>query len=325
MTDLQTNKINFFPYKNSVKFLILIVYFVILWLILPVSIAIFFAYFLYPIINFCHKRLRIPYILSAIFISVFIFISVYTFFYITVQSIISIYPEVKDQVQNLDILNSGDNILLETIFNKSLSYIDSAILGLANVLQDIMGYVIELFIFVVSFFFSLFESRKNRYWFFIYVPKQYRDEWKQYFIKATSLFGYFLYVEFQLFIITFFLLSIGLALLQFEHPINKSFLISLADALPFFGIGLFLIPIAIYFFAIGESFLCFALFILYIFIQITRQIAESLLWASTFHLRTVHTFFISAASILIFGVYGILLSPFLLLIAVKLKQKSIYE
>ena len=322
---MQTKKLNGFPYKNTVKFLILIVYFVILWLILPVSLAIFFAYFLYPIINFCHKRLKLPYILSASFISVFIFITVYTFFYITIQSIVSIYPEMKDQVQNLDILNSGDNILLETIFNKSLSYIDSAILGLATVLQDIMGYFIELFIFVVSFFFSLFESMKNRYWFFIYVPKPYRDEWKQYFIKGTSLFGYFLYVEFQLFIITFFLLSIGLALLQFEHPINKSFLISLADALPFFGIGLFLLPIAIYFFAIGEKIISFALIILYIFIQITRQIAESLLWASTFHLRTVHTFLISAASILLFGVYGILLSPFLFLIAVKLKQKSIYE
>lgn len=316
---------NTFPFKNNLKYLVLIVYFILLWLILPVSLAIFFAYFLYPVINFCHKRLKIPYILSAILISLLIFMATYSFFYITVQSIISIYPELKVQVQNLDILNSGNHIMLETIFNKSLSYIDTAIMGLANILQDILSYIIELFIFLVAFFFSLFESKKNRLWFFIYVPKQYREEWKNYFKKATSLFGYFIYVEFQLFVITFILLSCGLALLQFENPINKSFLISLADALPFFGIGLFLIPIAIYFFSIGEKYLCFALIVLYIFIQITRQLAESLLWASTFHLRTVHTFFISAASILLFGFYGILLSPFLLLIAVKYKQKSIYE
>ncbi|WP_179965983.1 AI-2E family transporter [Lysinibacillus antri] len=322
---MKTNKMNNFPYKSTIKFLILIVYFILLWLILPVSIAIFAAYFLYPVINFCHKRLKLPYVICAILISILIFITSYSFIYITIQSIISIYPEVKLQVQNLNILNTGNHILLETIFNKSLSYIDTAIMGLANILQDILGYVIELFIFIVAFYFSLFESKRNRYWFFVYVPKQYREEWKHYFIKGTSLFGYFLYVEFQLFIITFFLLSCGLALLGFEHPVNKSFLISLADALPFFGIGLFLIPIAIYFFAIGEKFLCSAIIILYIFIQLTRQIAESILWASTFHLRTVHTFFISAASILLFGVYGILLSPFLFLIAVKIKQKSIYE
>ncbi|HWK24219.1 MAG TPA: AI-2E family transporter [Ureibacillus sp.] len=317
-------KNNGFPYKKNIKYLILLVYFVILWLILPVSLAIFSAYFLYPVVNFFHKYLRIPYILSAILISVLIFLSTYVFFFMTVHSVISIYPEVKVQVQNLDILNSGDHILLETIFNKSLSYIDGAIMGIANVLQDILSYIIELFIFIVAFFFSIFESKNNRHWFFIYVPKQYRDEWKGYFSKATELFGYFLFVEFQLFIITFFLLSAGLALMQFDHPVNKSFLISFADALPFFGIGLFLIPLSIYFFVIGEKFLCLSLIILYIFILITRQIAESLLWASTFHLRTVHTFFISAASILVFGFYGIIISPFLLLIAVKIKQKSIY-
>lgn len=321
---MQQNKFNVFTNKGNLKYLVLVLYFVLLWLILPVSLAIFCAYFLYPVIHLCHKHLKLPYILSAFLISAAIFFSVYMFFYISVQSVISIYPEVKIQVQNIDILNSGNHLVLETIFNKSLSYIDGAIIGMANVLQDLLSYIIELFIFIVAFFFSIFESRKDRYWFFIYVPKQYREEWKGYFTKATSLFGYFIYVEFQLFIITFFLLSVGLALLQFEHPINKSFLISLADALPFFGIGLFLIPVAIYFFALGEKFLCVALIILYIFIQLTRQIAESLLWASTFHLRTVHTFFISAASILLFGFYGILLSPFLLLIAVKIKQKSIY-
>ena len=312
------------PYKTTLKFSLLLAYFILLWLILPVSLAIFCAYFLYPVVQFCHKRLKIPYVLSAILISLLIFIATYSFFYITLQSVISIYPEIKVQVQTLDILNSRENIILENIFNKSLSYIDNAVMGLANVLQDILGYFIELFIFIVAFFFSLFESKRDRFWFFIYVPKPYREEWKGYFSKATGLFGYFIYVEFQLFVITFLLLSFGLALLQFEHPINKAFLISLADALPFFGIGLFLIPLAIYFFIIGEKFICLALVILYIFIQLTRQIAESYLWASTFHLRTVHSFFISAASILLFGFYGILLSPFLLLIAVKIKQKSIF-
>lgn len=322
---MKTNKINVLSYKSSFKYLVLVLYFTVLWLILPISLAIFFAYFLYPIIHFCHKRLKIPYIISAVIISILIFIVTYSFFYMTIQSIISIYPEVKAQVQNLQLLESPNFKLLESIFNKSLSYIDTAIMELANYIQDIFQYLIEFFIFIIAFYFSLFESRKNRNWFFIYVPKQYRDEWKQYFNKATSLFGYFLYVEFQLFIITFFLLSCGLAFLHFDHAINKAFLISLVDALPFFGIGIILIPIAIYFFAIGNTYLSFALILLYIFIQITRQITDSMLWASTFQLRTVHTFFISAASILLFGIYGILLSPFILLIAVKIKQKATYE
>lgn len=320
---MQPNKFSILSYKTSIPFLVLILYFILLWLILPISLAVFFAYLLYPVIQFCHKRLKLPYIISAIIISILIFITIYAFCYITIQSIISIYPEVKAQVNNLQFFDSDYLIILENIFNESLSYIDTAIMGIAGYLQNIFQYILEVFIFIVAFFFSIFESRKDRYWFFLYVPKRYRDEWRGYFSKAINLFSYFIYVEFQLFVITFFLLSIGLALLQFEHPINKAFLISFADVLPFFGIGLFLIPISIYFFATGEKILCFALLLLYIFIQLTRQLTESLLWASTFQLRTVHTFFISAASILIFGVYGILLSPFLLLVAVKIKQRTI--
>ena len=317
---METNKFPTFSYKKNMKFIVLILYFILLWLILPISLGVFFSYLLYPIINFVHKRLKLPYIISAIVISILIFIGIYSFIYIFIQSIISIYPEAKEQLNNLQLFKSEYVILMENIYNKSLSYIDSAVMNVVGYMQDFFQYIIELFIFIVAFFFSIFESRRDRYWFFAYVPKGYRDEWKQYFSKAINLFSYFIYVEFQLFIITFFLLSIGLALLQFENPISKSFLISFADALPFFGIGLFLIPIAIFFLFTGEKFLCFALIILYIFIQITRQLVESMLWASTFHLRTVHTFFISAASILIFGIYGILISPFLLLIAVKLKD-----
>ncbi|MFC5558319.1 AI-2E family transporter [Ureibacillus thermophilus] len=320
---MQLNKFSDYTNQNKIQFLVLILYFVFLWLVLPISLAILFAYLLYPIIHFFHQRLKLPYIISAIIISILIFLSFYSFFYITIQSIISIYPEVKKQVEDLQLFNSEYLFILEKLFNESLKYIDTAIMGLASYLQNIFQYLFEIFVFFVAFFFALFESKRDRYWFFIYVPKSYRNAWKQYFEKATNLFSYFLYVEFQLFIITFFLLSIGLALLQFDKPLNKAFLISFADVLPFFGIGLFLIPIAIYFFAIGEKFLSFALLLLYIFIQITRQLTESLLWASTFQLRTVHTFFISAASILLFGVYGILLSPFLLLVAVKLKQKTI--
>ncbi|MFJ8237211.1 AI-2E family transporter [Ureibacillus sp. NPDC094379] len=325
VNNLKTSKIGGFSVKSLMKYLILTLYFLVLWMVLPISLAIFFAYLLFPVVDFCHKRLKLPYILSAITISILIFLITYSFFYITLQSIISIYPEVTEQVKELQkVINHSNLIVFDSIFNKSISLIDSAILGIGNFLQDVIQYLIEMFIFIVAFYFSLFESKKNRYWFFIYVPKKYRQEWRNYFTKGTSLLSYFIFVEFQLFIITFFILSCGLALLQFEHPINKAFLISLADSLPFFGIGLFLIPISIYFFAVGESFISVSILILYIFILITRQIVESMLWASTFHIRTVHTFFISAASILLFGIYGIIISPFLILIVVKLKQKSTY-
>ena len=118
---METNKFPTFSYKKNMKFIVLILYFILLWLILPISLGVFFAYLLYPIINFVHKRLKLPYIISAIVISILIFLLEYIpSLYISIQSIISIYPETKIQVNNLQLFESEYLILLENIYNKSL-------------------------------------------------------------------------------------------------------------------------------------------------------------------------------------------------------------
>ncbi|KGR77492.1 hypothetical protein CD29_14625 [Ureibacillus manganicus DSM 26584] len=321
---MNMQKFSEFPFKKITKFIVLTVYLLILWFIFPISIAIFFAYLIYPVVEFCHKRLKLPYVLSAISISILIFLLIYSLLYITVQSLISIYPEIQQHVAKIPIIDTASFKIFETIYEQSMSLIDSLVLSMINSLQLVFSYILEFFIFVLAFFFSLFESRKDRAWFFIYVPKSYRFEWKQYFTRAIDLFGYFLFVGFQLFMITFFLLSCGFSLLKFEQPISKAFIIAMADFLPFFGIGIFLVPVAIYFIVIGQSTLGIAVLVLFLFIMITRQITESMLWAKTFQLRAIHSFFISAASILLFGIYGVLLSPFIILIALKMRQKSTY-
>lgn len=321
---MKMQKLNEFPFKNGIKFIVLAVYLLILWFVFPISIAIFFSYLIFPVVEFCNKRLKLPYILSAITISILIFILIYSLIYITIQSLISIYPELQQHIAKIPLIDTASFQIFETIYEQSMSLIDSLILTIINSIQIVFNYILEFFIFLLAFFFSLFESRKDRAWFFLYVPKAYRLEWKQYFTRAIDLIGYFLFVGFQLFMITFFLLSCGFSLLQFEQPISKAFLIAIADFLPFFGIGIFLVPAAVYFFFVGQSTLAIAILVLFLFIMLTRQITESMLWAKTFQLRAIHSFFISAASILMFGIYGILLSPFIILIALKMKQKSTY-
>ena len=78
----------------------------------------------------------------------------------------------------------------------------------------------------------------------------------------------------QLFTLTFALLSIGFYFLQFDGFIAKAFLIAIADVLPFFGIGIFLIPLAIYFFIVGQPVVGSLIMALYIFVQLIRQLTE---------------------------------------------------
>lgn len=317
--------IKYFSYERTTSVLFFIFYLVILWFVLPVSLAIFLSFSTYPIIKFLHTYCRVAYWLAAIIVEILILSCIFFLAVISINSVIHIFPEVRDTLQNFPLFDEYESMFIQVLKEKSLSIFDSILMYIANIFQLIMKHVIEVFIFLVAYYFALLETRKSRYWFFRYVPKKYRNEWQSHFSKVMQLFHYFIFVEFQLFTITLLILCAGFMLLQFEQAIIKAFIVAFTDVLPFFGIGVFLVPMSIYFYFTGNTFLCVAILVLYLFVQLTRQLAESMLWSNTLQLRTFHTFFISAASILLFGFYGILLSPFFLFLAVKLKENAIFE
>ncbi|WP_409370402.1 AI-2E family transporter [Lysinibacillus sp. 38-6] len=317
--------IKYFSYERTINVLLFVFYLVILWFVLPVSLAIFLSFTTYPIINFLHKYCKLNYWIAAIIVEILILSCLALLIVISINSIILIFPEIRDTLQNFPLFTEYESMFIQFLQEKSLSIFDSIVVYTANLFQIFMKHVIEVFIFLVAYYFALIETRKSRTWFFQYVPKKYRNQWQAHFSKVMQLFHYFVYVEFQLFTITLLILCGGFLLLQFEQAIIKAFIVAFADVLPFFGIGVFLVPMSVYFYFKGDTFLCVAILLLYLFVQLTRQLAESMLWSNTLQLRTFHTFFISAASILLFGFYGILLSPIFLFLAVKLKEKSIFE
>lgn len=322
---VKMRNLKYFSYERTTSVLLFIFYLVILWFVLPVSLAIFLSFSTYPIINFLHKYCRITYWIAAIIVEVLILTCIFLLVVISINSIIVIFPEIRETLQNFPLISEYESMFVQVLKEKSLSIFDSIIVYTADLFQLLMKHVIEVFIFLVAYYFALLETRKSRYWFFQYVPKKYRQEWQSHFAKIMQLFHYFLFVEFQLFTITLLILCAGFMILQFEQAIIKAFIVAFADVLPFFGIGVFLVPMSIYFYFNGNTFLCVAILLLYLFVQLTRQLADSMLWSNTLQLRTFHTFFISAASILLFGFYGILLSPIFLFLAVKLKENSIFE
>ncbi|HEX5564504.1 MAG TPA: AI-2E family transporter, partial [Sporosarcina sp.] len=103
-----------------------------------------------------------------------------------------------------------------------------------------------------------------------------------------------------------------------------AFLVSIADSLPLLCIGLFLIPMAAFFLYSNQLFIGVSLALLYIFVVMTRQLAESYMWASAFRVKPIHAFFITVCSLYLFGLPGILLTPFLLFTALKIKKHPVF-
>ncbi|AOV07236.1 AI-2E family transporter [Sporosarcina ureilytica] len=297
----------------------------IIYLFPPVAIAVIAAFFTAPLLQAVYSVTKLPLTLSTLFVISSIFLVSGAFFYIGLHGMIEIFPVIENHLASLnldtDIIGQGLAFLEEKVMEYGQAIVDYAITMIQKLFQQLMS----LFIFLIAYFFALRESGKERFWFLIYFPVQFRKQAKHTLSKASKLIGTFIFVEARLIFITFIILSIGFALLRFTSPIGIALLISLADSLPFLGIGVFLIPMIVFFFYSGDLFIGTALTLLYLVTIVTRQFAESYMWASTFQLKPIHAFIILACAVYTFGLVGILLSPFLLFAALKVKQHPLFN
>ncbi len=310
----------FMTIKRTRLFFLFLFYGLLVFLIPPISLALFLSTIFSPILHRIHTTFRVPYAFVVFSCSFLFFYAGY----MAVHWIIDSFLVLFSQLQSYFALDIFQSPLLSEFSSISLSWIEQISAFVVTTVKNIFQYLLEVIIFLIAFYFSLFESKRDRYWFFVYVPAFVREPWKRYYARAMALFTTFLWVELRLMLLTFCMLGLGFYVLDFTFPWQKALFIAIADCLPFLGIGLVLLPLALYFYITDSIFLCVAILLLYLLTQITRQLTESYLWASTFHMRTIHTFIISAASVYVFGFYGLLLSPFLLLIAVKIRQHPIF-
>jgi predicted PurR-regulated permease PerM len=302
------------------KWVPVVIILILTWLIYPVTIAILLAYFLHPIVYRLHKATHLPRWISVLLFEITLLASILLGATLVVKELFELIYPLRIHLEELQVLLKTNRVNWQSVI-EALSMVSENILKKITLfIQHLPAQFVETFVFLVALFFALQESLKSRTWFFIYIPTKTRKTIKPLFLKATDLFEKFTKVEVVLFLMTFLQLCIGFYALKFSSPFGLAFLISFADALPFLGTGIILIPMATYFVLTKQTTLGIIILLLYAFILLTRQLLESFLWANTMHIRAVHVFFISACSLLLFGVPGILLSPFFLLAAVHFSQ-----
>jgi len=290
----------------------------------PAALAVILAYFTAPILTAVRSVFKLPLTISTFLVLCLLTLLTSTFTYITLQGVLNIVPAIERHLtpftQNTDIIGQTFTFLESKIVQFGQAILEY-ILAL---IQAVFQHLFSLFIFLVAFFFALRETGKNRFWFLVYFPTKMRKSAKNMLTEAASLISMFVFVEVRLILITFIILSIGLVFLRFNSPIGTAFLISLVDSLPFFGVGLFLIPMAVYFIYTDHLYIGISLVLLYLLTLTTRKVAESYMYASTFQLKPVHAFFIMACTVYLFGVLGIFLTPFLLFAAMKAKNHILF-
>ncbi|MEK5037916.1 AI-2E family transporter [Sporosarcina sp. FSL K6-3457] len=297
---------------------------ILLFAVPPAAIAVIIAYFTAPILLSLRAIIKLPLTIATLFVMTLIVFLFSSFTFVALHGLIDTIPAVERHIapftKNTDIAGKLFTFLEEKVVQYGHAILEYTVGMISTIFQQLFS----LFIFLVAYFFALRESGKNRFWFLVYFPTTIRQPAKKMFTKAGQLIGTFISVEIRLFFLTFIIITIGFFFLGFTSPIGTAFLISLADSLPFLGIGLFLLPMAAFFIYTNNLYVGIAIIFLYLFTMITRQMAESYMWASTFQLKPIHAFFITACSVYLFGLPGILLTPFLLFAALKAKQHPLF-
>lgn len=297
---------------------------IILFMVPPVGFSILLAYFTYPLLATLYFTFRIPKIIATFLVMIVLASFFYTFLFLAYHSLLDTIPVIEQQLSPYTATTDVGSRVILFVEQKALQFGQQILDIVIAFIQQLFQQLFSLFIFLISLFFALRETVTNRFWFLVYFPKRMQRHAKAFFQETGQLIGTFLGIELRLFILSFVLLTVWFFALDFTSPIGNAFLIALVDSIPFLGIGLFLIPMALFFLYTGQLYTGIALILLYATAMTVRQLAESFMWASTFQLKAVHAFLMTACAIYLFGFVGILLTPFLLFLALKVKNHPLF-
>ena len=303
-----------------VEIILFCIYCVGIIVLFPISSAIFLAYLLFPIIHFLNKLTKIHFSLCLLLVAAFCTYIMYQLILFISQTFVSLLPLLFDFIH----LIQNTYPIVNVIFSELIHSLQNNSTQLFQSIQASFSTLMNVILFIFSFIFSIFECKKNRLWFFQIVPTRYRKNWQRNFIQFAGLMRYFAWIEFVLFSITFVLLTLVFYIFQFPYFLNLAFLVAIADLLPMLGLGLFFIPLCIYFIVAKNVGLAVAFLAIYLSLITIRQLIESKLWANSLQVQTAHSFFIMAASVLLFGFYGLFISPILIILLLKLKKSSYF-
>jgi sporulation integral membrane protein YtvI len=129
-------------------------------------------------------------------------------------------------------------------------------------------------------------------------------------------------------IITFIsslLFFIGMVIFQVEHAFTIAITIFAVDFIPYVGLGIVLIPWIVYLFLTGQYTLTIEMTGIYIIVILIRQFLEPRLIAKTIGLHPFIALTILFIGFQLFGMIGIVLTPFILIAVSAFYQAGIFH
>ncbi|GGF85952.1 permease [Paenibacillus albidus] len=196
------------------------------------------------------------------------------------------------------------------------------ILNLISVLPS-LGTIL-IVVVLAAFFLSTGWERHNDKW-ASWLPapllRPVTDIWKD---LRKALFGY-LRAQLILIFITAVIVIIGLLLLGVDSAFALGLMIGFVDLLPYVGVGIVMLPWALYSYMNGNLALGIGLSVLYGVVLVTRQVLEPKVLASSIGLDPLAMLIGMFAGLQLFGLLGLILGPVLLVIVNASRRAGVFR
>ncbi|MDT3425181.1 sporulation integral membrane protein YtvI [Paenibacillus forsythiae] len=329
--------------------LVLFSLYVLLPLLYPLCLAWLLAYSIRPVVE-ALKRLRLPTWLAVI-LSLALYIgsagivltALVTRLVKELAALAQTFnlhaPQWHEQLQSWSRSNRLQNIInqINLFYNSNPDYhstIDSHIskttetLGVAatRLVTGVFNLIVKLIaslpslgtvlivVILAAFFLATGWERRGRM-LSVILPDGFRGAAAEIWIDLRRAFFGYLLAQLVLISITGAIVIVGLMLLGVKSAFVLGLMIGLVDLMPYLGVGIVMIPWALYSFMTGDMQLAIGLSVLYGITLITRQVLEPKLLASSVGLDPLAMLIGMFAGLKLLGAGGLILGPVALVIA----------
>lgn len=307
---------------------------IIIWF-LPFIIAWLVATAIEPFVRFFEKNLHFPrriasfiFVVSAVLLLCFI---VFAGGYLAVkeagvflQNLSSYRQSFSDFIDNigarlsslLSFLPRGNTA--QSIFDSLLSSVSGGASWLIASATQFFSAVPSVFLFVIVTTISAYLLSANFMQIKRFLILQISAKHRQWLfdVQHQVLFtiGNYIKAYAIILLITFALLLMGFMMLGMKNSLSLAVLVAFVDILPVLGVGIVLIPWAIFSFIVGDTATAVAIALLYAVIAVTRQIIEPHIIGKRTGLHPLVTVIALYIGFNVMGFFGMILFPFIMII-----------
>ncbi|ARI76821.1 sporulation integral membrane protein YtvI [Halobacillus mangrovi] len=204
--------------------------------------------------------------------------------------------------------------------NTGAELLNNVFTGLTSLLASLPGSLATILFGVLATFFIAKDWDKIMNGITKLVPDKIFSKAKQVPEAIKQTIGGVVRAQLIMVAISTAIIGIGLSIIHVPYAVTITLFAALVDFVPYIGTGVIFLPWVIYQFLSGEIEMAIALISIYVIVLITRQVLEPKLLSVQFGVPPILLLISLFAGFQLFGVYGIIISPFLLVLI-----KTMYE